>query len=196
VDDRRHESEVTDGALVGAARAGDQTAFEALMLRHENRVLRLLRLLGVPAPDQEDVAQEIFVRVFRHLRGFRPGRSFSAWVYRITLNAAHDHRRSLHRRGSREGAWDEACAESPDRRPGAVELLDRRDARQRLEGALERLSERERAVFVLCEMEELTTREVARALGINAVTVRRHLGRARQHLRLLLTEQRRKSSAG
>jgi RNA polymerase sigma-70 factor (ECF subfamily) len=196
VDRRRRESEVTDGALVSAARRGDTQAFEALLLRHEGRVLRLLRLFGIPAADREDVAQEVFVRVFRHLRGFRPGRSFTGWIYRITVNAAHDYRHDARRRAQREDAWDPAYEASPDGRPGAGELLELEDSRRGLERTLERLSGRERAVFVLCELEELSTREVARALGINAITVRRHLGRARDRLRALLAERQKRPSAG
>jgi len=72
----------------------------------------------------------------------------------------------------------------PERDSGAVE--DRVVLRRRLEAALGRLSERERAVFVLTEIEGCDSREVARSLGITTITVRRHLGRAREHLRRLL----------
>ena len=196
VDQRRRESELTDGALVSAVRAGDERAFEALLLRHEGRVMRLLRLLGVPGADREDVAQEVFLRVFRHLAGFRRGRPFAAWIYRITVNAAHDYRERAGRRLRREGPWDPAFDESPDGRPGAREQLDLEDSRRRLERAVARLSERERTVFVLCQLEELATRDVAQALGINAITVRRHLSRARERVQAILTEEDEKLSAG
>ena len=184
---RRRESELTDAALVGAVRAGDERAFEALLLRHEGRVLRLLRLLEVSPADREDVAQEVFVRVFRHIGGFRSGRPFEAWVYRITVNAAHDHRRHSRRRDRREVAWDEACDAAPDPRHGAEAIFDRKQARRRMESALAGLSERERAVFVLCHFEGLDTPQVARALGISSITVRRHQSRARDRLRAILS---------
>ena len=194
--DSRREGEVTDAALVSAARAGDERAFEALLLRHEARVLRLLRLLGVPPDDRDDVAQEVFIRVFRHLGGFRTGRPFTAWIYRITVNAAHDQRNHARRVGRREQPWEPAHAESPDRRRGAEELIDLERRRQRLERTLERLSERERAVFVLCQLEELATREVARSLGISTITVRRHLSRARARLQEILGPEGKKVSCG
>jgi len=194
---RRPEGEITDGALVRAARGGDDQAFEALLLRHERRVLRLLRLLGVAAADREDVAQDVFVRVFRHLGSFRQGRPFSAWIYRITVNAAHDHRQRTRRLSGLEDAWEEAHEALGDARGSAEALVDRRDSRLRLEAALARLSERERAVFVLCELEELSSREVGRALGIHAITVRRHLGRARARLQSwILEDPAKKSTAG
>ena len=176
-----------DDRLVRAALDGEERAFEILLHRHEPTVLRVLRLLGVPTPDREDVAQEVFLRVFRYLRGFRPGRSFSGWIYRITVNAAHDHRERLGRRRRDEAEWpanlDAGVGEwaAPSRRDDDLDL------RRRLESALVVLSERERAVFVLCELEGLSTREVARSLGITGITVRRHLGRARKSLQTELS---------
>lgn len=170
-----------DDDLVIAARRGDGRAFEALLDRHQARVLRVLRLLGVRQEDREDVAQDVFVRVFRHLDRFRTGRSFSAWVYRIAVNASHDHRRKLAQR--RESSLETRAAdETPAAAAGPDDLAHRLDRRRRLERALDALSERERAVFVLCEMEGQPTRVVARGLGITSITVRRHLGRARARL--------------
>jgi RNA polymerase sigma-70 factor (ECF subfamily) len=170
-----------EAALVAAAQGGDVRAFEALLSAHEGKVLRVLRFLGVAASDREDVAQEVFVRVFRHLGGFRRGRPFGAWVYRITVNAAHNWRLSA---GGSHGEvpWTDAVARVPA--AGADPDLQRR-----LEAGLAALSERERAVFVLRELEGLETVEVARALGITAITVRRHLGLARERLRRLLDEK-------
>ncbi len=176
-----------DEALVAAAKEGDSAAFEGLLREHEAEVLRVARLLGVPAADREDVAQEVFIRVFRHLDSYRPGRSFAGWLYRITVNACHDHRRQAARRLREESAA--GGREAVDVRPGPEELAEGSRSMDLLEGALAALSERERAVFVLCEMEELPTRAVARALQISSVTVRRHLGRARRRLQALLEEK-------
>ena len=183
----------TDEALVARARTGEVRALEALLERYQGPVLRTLRLLGVPAQDREDVAQEVLVRVFRHLEGFRAGRSFGGWVYRISVNAAHDYRHGVKRRVSGEASWKEAARaeETPPEREG--EAGRRLELREALEAALDLLSERERAVFVLREMEGLETREVARSLGITTITVRRHLGRARRRLRGQLSSFSRKN---
>lgn len=171
-----------DEALVGAALEGNARAFEILLRRHEGRVLRLLRLLGVPESDREDVAQEIFVRVFRHLDGFERGRPFSAWVYRVAVNAATDYRHRSARLHAEEAPWPAGF--DPAGEGSAAEAAIRRDdLARRLEAALGLLSDRERAVFVLREVEGLETREVARVLGITRITVRRHLGLARARLR-------------
>jgi RNA polymerase sigma-70 factor (ECF subfamily) len=182
--------EPAEDALVAAAQGGDVRAFEALLAAHERKVLRVLRFLGVAAADREDVAQEVFVRVFRHLGGFRRGRPFGAWVYRITVNAAHDWR--LHRGGGgnhEEVAWTDALHGRAGEGADPEEAAARGLLRRRLEAGLSSLSERERAVFVLRELEGLETVEVARALGITQITVRRHLGLARDRLRRLLQEK-------
>lgn len=180
------DREPDDDRLVGAAQAGDVRAFEALLLRHEAKVLRVLRFLGVPSEDREDVAQEVFIRVFKHLGGVDRSRPFAAWIYRVTVNAAHDHRARAARREGGESPWsDEADrAAAPGENP--EESAREKGLRDRLEAALTLLSERERVVFILKELEGLDTRSIAGALGVTQITVRRHLGLARGHLKTLL----------
>ena len=171
------DPEVPDETLVAEARQGKVRAFETLLGRHEGRVLRVLRLLRVPGQDVEDVAQEVFIRVFRHLNGFQEGRSFTAWLYRVTVNAAHDYRSREGSRTRDSEPWVESLEKVVAPPSNEEGLMDR------LEAALGTLSERERAVFVLREMEGLETPEVAKALGITSITVRRHLSLARERLR-------------
>lgn len=182
-----------DADLIAAAASGSDDALDRLLRRHESSVLRLVRLLGVARDDREDVAQEILVRVFRHLGSFKVGRSFRGWLYRIAVNAVHDHRHRLSRRVRRESPWNDSLEETPDtaRAPGDQALA--REQRRVLEEALEGLTERERAVFVLVELEGFERREAARTLGITAITVRRHLSRAHSSLRIILAESKKKS---
>lgn len=184
----RESSEPSDEALVEDARGGSVRAFELLLDRHQSRVLRLLRLLGVRPDDREDVAQEVFIRVFRHLDGFRPGHLFRSWLYRICVNAAHDHRSRTGRRALREEAWSAAADQTPAVGANPARAAEDRDLARRIEGALSDLTERERAVFVLREFEGLDSAAVARALGVSSITVRRHLGLARRRIRRALSE--------
>jgi RNA polymerase sigma factor (sigma-70 family) len=184
---RREESRVSDETLAAAAREGESAAFDRLLRRHEGPVLALLRSLGVPPADREDVAQEIFIRLFRHLHRYRPSKPFGGWLYRISVNACHDYRRQNFRRRGEQPGSDAAMRAATDGAPGPSELYSGAEQQSRLEKALEGLSERERAVFVLCEMEELPTRDVAKALRISSITVRRHLGRARRRLQEILS---------
>lgn len=171
---------VSEPSLIEAARGGDARAFETLLARHEARVFRVLRLMGVSASDRDDVAQNVFLRIFRSLNGFQPGKPFSSWVYKIAANAALDWRGQSDRLRREEAPWDDQTEEI------AAPEAGRQDLARHLEAALETLSERERAVFVLIEMEGLDRADVARALGITRITVRRHLGLAKERLRQAL----------
>jgi RNA polymerase sigma-70 factor (ECF subfamily) len=178
------DEETPEPSLIEAARGGNARAFEELLGRHEARVFRVLRLLGVPASDREDVAQNVFLRIFRGLEGFRAGRPFSSWVYKISANAALDWRGQSDRLRREEAPWDDSLDET-----AAAPETGARDLAVRLEAALETLSDRERAVFVLIEMEGIERSEAARALSLNVITVRRHLGLAKERLRKALSEK-------
>jgi RNA polymerase sigma-70 factor (ECF subfamily) len=176
-------SDADDAELVVRACDGQVRAFEALLERHQSRVIRVLRLLGVPAQDREDVAQEVFIRVFRHLGTFRRGQAFAPWLYRVTVNASHDYRTRRGRLARGEVPWDESVDSPAGGGEDPAEAVRQRELRRALEEALERLTERERAVFVLRELEGLSSADVARSLGISSITVRRHLALARRRLR-------------
>jgi RNA polymerase sigma-70 factor (ECF subfamily) len=142
-------------------------------------------LLGVPASDRDDVAQNVFLRIFRGLDGFRAGRPFSSWVYKIAANSALDWRGHSDRQRREEAPWDDALDQA-----AAPAATAEPDLARRLEAALDTLSERERAVFVLIEIEGVDRADAARALGITGITVRRHLGLAKVRLRLALSENK------
>jgi RNA polymerase sigma-70 factor (ECF subfamily) len=178
-------ADASDEILVEAARTGNVRALDALLDRHQGKVLRVLGFLGVAAQDREDVAQEVFIRVVRHLPSFRPGRPFGAWLYRVAVNAAHDWRLRRERNDRSASPWTEDL-DAPDQGPGPGEALASGELRRALDAALGLLSTRERAVFVLREIEGLETREVARTLGITTITVRRHLALARRRLKRAL----------
>ena len=96
---RPDESVDSDETLAAAARNGESDALEQLLRRHESPILAFLRSLGIPPADREDVAQEIFIRLFRHLDHYRPAQPFRPWLYRIAINASHDYRNNDHRDG-------------------------------------------------------------------------------------------------
>lgn len=182
--DAGREQGPDDEALIDAAQHGDVRALGALIDLHQGRVLRVLAFLGVRREDREDVAQEVFIRVLRYLEGFRRGQPFSAWIYRVTVNAAHDWTGRAGRHGGTDlTGEDDALERLEDPGIGPAEAALSADLQRRLGRALDGLSARERAVFTLRELEGLESREVSRVLGISQITVRRHLGRALRHLR-------------
>ena len=157
-------------------------AFRTLVDRHGDRVLRLAWHLTGNREDARDVAQDTFLRAFRSMVSYKPDLSFRNWLLRITVNAAHDHRS---RRGDGllrplEAATEPRAHGRPGEEAEAAILI------AQVQRAAEGLSPREREVFVLRDLESLEIDEVARVLGVAEPTVRRHLARARLHLRSIL----------
>ena len=135
-------------------------------------------------PDAEDVAQDAFLRIFRYLHRLDSRRDPTGWVVRITLRQCLDHLKR--RRRSREQPTERDDWVSPE--AGPADLLDQSQKREFLRRSLHLLAPRERAVFLLHEVDGVQAAGVARALRISRVTVRRHLMRARRKLRGHLRE--------
>jgi len=163
---RTQDSELA--LLVRRAKAGDVVAFEQVLRLHERRVfLTALRLLD-SAEDAKDAAQEVFLRLHRHLRRFDDTRELAPWLYRVTVNVCRD----IGARRSRDEALPLELAAAPP-------APDWSDERRIVAMGLRRLPERERAALVLRDIEGLPTAEVARVLGSSEATVRSQVSSAR-----------------
>jgi RNA polymerase sigma-70 factor (ECF subfamily) len=179
-----------DLELVTRWQAGDASAFEALVRRHERPVFRLaLRMLG-NREEAEDVAQEALLSLHRHGHRFRRESRFSTFVYRVTANAALNRRRTLGRSRARERLLAERESgfdPSPSPRdPGAA--LVGAEAQARVQEALQELSPDLRLAVVLFDIEGLPYGEIARVLEVPEGTVKSRIHRARNALREKLRE--------
>ena len=190
-------AESTDEVLAARAAAGDETAFESLVVRYQRRIFRLACRLTSDT-DAPDVVQETFLQVYRHLSAFRGDAHFSTWVYRIATNAALMHRRARARRPAEpldeflpHFDADGKLEATPDALQIACrveEVLDRHELAKKAQGAIDRLPDLYREAFVLRDLEELSTAEVAQVLGVEPVTVRQRVHRARLMVRGYLSE--------
>lgn len=168
------------------AKAGDPDAFERILLLHERMVLRFAeRLLG-NSEDAKDAAQDVFVRLHRHLGRFREESEFGPWLYRVTANVCHDARRR------RKPAVPADEIEIFDPAPSPEQELTAAQNHALLMSALEMLSEHERAAIVLRDMEGFTTAEVARILGSSETTVRSQISTGRVKIRNFLMKKLRR----
>ena len=184
---------VGDEELARRAAAGDEPAFEELVSRYQSRAWRLACRLLAGEDDAPDVLQEAFLSAYRHLPSFRGEARFSTWLFRIVTNAALMHRRARRRRPAESldallPRFDETgrhLAEPAELEAAAhvEERLDRAALAERARGFLEALPERHRAAFVLRDLEEMPTAEVAELLGVSAAVVRQRVHRARLILR-------------
>lgn len=170
-------SEPGETAL-GAVKAGDLAAFELLMRQYERLVLvTALRLLGT-LEDAQDASQEVFLRLYRNLNKVGASGNLAGWLYRVTVNVCHDANRK--RRGAAP-VEDAGELPAPTADPQRAAIATER--RRALEMSLRMLSEKERAVLVLRDLEGLSTEEVARALGTTEATVRSQVSKARVKVR-------------
>jgi RNA polymerase sigma-70 factor (ECF subfamily) len=172
--------------LVQLARAGEQTAFEALVRRHERRVLGLASRLTGRLADAQDVAQESFSRLYKNLDRLGSDDEVGPWLRMVAVNLCRD----LARRKARslvvvsEELVSRAAADS-----NPEWAASDREREGILRNALQSLTERERTALVLRELEGLSTLEVAEIIGVAATTVRVQIMQARLKLRKLLAKQ-------
>jgi RNA polymerase sigma-70 factor (ECF subfamily) len=197
------EVEASDETLAARAAVGDDSAFEAIVMRYQARVFRLACRLTSDT-DAPDVLQEAFLQVYRYISTYRGDSRFSTWLFRIATNASLMHRRSRARRPAESleeflPRFDEAGVHvnTPAELQVAAradELLDRKDLAEKARAGLERLPDIYRDAFVLRDLEDLSTEEVAAALGVEPATVRQRVHRARLMLRGYLNDLVRKES--
>jgi len=166
------------------AQSGTEAAFEELVRRHQQRVFALVSGILRRQEDVEDVAQQVFLKVFLSLRKFDQRAAFSTWLYRITINECWDY---LRKKKVRPLVYESDLSEeqvscldgiaSSGRPPEAPN--DRAEAKQLLERLLEKLSEPDRQLLVLKEMQGFSVQELAEILNLNVNTVKVQLFRAR-----------------
>jgi RNA polymerase sigma-70 factor (ECF subfamily) len=177
-----------EGALVTAAKAGDLSAFDELVNRYERRIFRLTMNITQNREDAEDAAQDAFLKAYQHLEGFQGGSRFYTWLVRIAVNEAL---MRLRRRKPNVVSLDEPAETDEDLIPRQVEdwspTPEQRYARTELNsilstsiGALDPIF---RTVFLLRDVEGLSTEETAEALGVSTPAVKSRLLRARLKLR-------------
>lgn len=182
--ERQELTDLPDRDLAIRARGGDMLSFETLVTRKTPAVVSLARRVVGNGEDARDVAQLVFLRVWRELHRYDEKYSLNTWLYRIATNLAIDFLRSSRSRERAHGATlhlvrerEESTAAEATRNAEDSELA------RLFEAVSGRLSEKQKAVFVLKEMEDCETREIAEILGCGESTVRNHLFNARRILR-------------
>jgi RNA polymerase sigma-70 factor, ECF subfamily len=187
-----------DLRLIEAYRAGRDEAFDELVRTYDPTVQRVLAQLNVEPSDIEDLAQDVFLRVYRNLHRFRGQSSFYTWLYRITVNVFFDHAKKRKRADVRLQRMRNAIADVSNAGPDPNDPF--RAAFERLTTdqfarAIQMLPETFRYVVSMRELDDLTYEEIALQTGISVGTVRSRLSRARARLKELLGRTLRTSMA-
>jgi RNA polymerase sigma-70 factor (ECF subfamily) len=170
------------GSLLDDCVAGDPAAWRQLHQKYFPIASAFLRRLGVHERDLEDATQDVFLRMFRYLPRFRRDSELSTWLYRLCITEA----RNVRRRARLRAAVSHFLSRVPEQAPCATPSLPEHVARLRIETALAALSQVERTVFVLYEMEGLRGKQIAKILACPVATVWRRLHHARQAFRRAL----------
>jgi RNA polymerase sigma-70 factor (ECF subfamily) len=174
---------LSDDDVVARVRAGDVGRFEILMRRYNRRLYRTARAIVRDDAEAEDVVQEGYVRAYAHLTQFAGRASFATWLTRIVVHEALARAR---RRGRFVDA-EEIMPVTPTETPGPEAQASTRELARALEDAIDALPDPFRAVFMLREVEGLSTAETAASLALNEQTTKTRLHRARTLLREHLT---------
>ena len=198
-----------DASLVADLKAGSEEAFGLLIAQYHQPLYSLIaRSINDPA-DAADLTQEVFIKVFRSIRGFHGDASLRTWLYRIALREASNQRRwwSRHKRqevtidssydADADAEGDSLClsATLADPHDSPYDQAVQSETRERLEAALRQLPQAFRTVVVLREIEGFAYEEIAEILDLNLGTVKSRLTRGRSALRDLLVSQKAHTSA-
>lgn len=183
---REHLRGLDDSAVVSAFLEGESRAFDELVNRYQNRLLNFVYRTTGDRERAEDLVQEVFVRVYRHIHRFDRSRKFSTWIYTIASNLAKNELRNRSRNPlvlfqTIRRNWEDDDRplqfEDPGTRPD--DLYRKRHLREVVEDAVEKLPPHHRNVFVLRELEGKSYEEIAEITSCNLGTVKSRLNRAR-----------------
>ncbi len=188
--------EISDAELVSRCQKGDYDAFDALVTRHRGRVYAMIQNMVKNEADSWDLAQEVFVKVWKALPKFEARARFSTWMYRITHNVVYDWMRK--RKVETAGELDDNLLDresvaagahaTPVREARPDEALSQGELRASIEGALEKLSPEHREAIMLREVQGLEYKEIADVMDCSIGTVMSRLFYARKKLQSLLTK--------
>jgi RNA polymerase sigma-70 factor, ECF subfamily len=191
-------SEYNEKELLKQAKEGDLKAYNKLVQQHMNQVYATALKMTRHKEDAEDVVQQTFVAVVKHLHSFRGESAFSTWILRIAINNTLKLLKKKKRRyhvspnaNDTEESWDSISLENetpPTWNQNPEDLLKNEEFKSRIHKSLEHLDPKHRPVFVLRDMEGLSTKEVAQALEISESNVKIRLMRARLVIRKFLNE--------
>jgi RNA polymerase sigma-70 factor, ECF subfamily len=189
---------MADSDLITRAASGDPGAFQALVERHRSMVYRVAYQFAGNHHDAEDIAQDVFIKVYRSLDRFRRDAQLTSWLYRIVMNACIDHRRRQLPAGAAPFGEEaeQRLLNTAEETPGPEARAYAGELGQALEHEICRLPEGQRIVFIMRHHQGLKLGEIADALGLAEGTVKRQLHAAVHRLRRALTRANLATTAG
>ncbi len=186
---------MTEIELIQGLRNGDESAFKFLVDNYQDRVFNTAIGIVQNAEDAEDVAQEVFIQVFRSIHAFKAESKLSTWIYRITTTRSLDllrSRKSKKRFGFLQrlfGDGNEPLHELPDfNHPGVA--MDRKENASKLFKAINQLPENQKTAFTLHKLEDLSYQEISNIMQTSVPAIESLMHRAKQNLRKILEKEK------
>lgn len=183
------KSKLSDQALISLIKSGDKEAFTLLVKRYEKKILNILYLQLGNIPDLEDLAQEVFIKVFKNIGSFRGESQFYTWLYRIAMNISYDYKRKNREiysldeplKEDEEDTFEKVLFDSSIEDP--LSVIETEELKEKLRKFIKELPKEYQEVLVLREYEGLSYEEIAKILNCPIGTVESRLFRARKELK-------------
>lgn len=172
--------------IIEKAKKGDQPAFQQIVDKYKTQVASIAYKMVGDYEDAKDISQIVFVKTYQNLVNFDTTKKLSTWLYRITINASIDFIRK-HKKHKHE-LLDNIFGELKEKKRDVEKIYQRSLIKWAIDDSMEALNPRQKAVFVLRDLEGLDIKEVAQITGMPQATVRWYLHRARSKLRSELTK--------
>jgi len=175
--------------LITQCQQGDRQAFNRLVMLYQNPVYNFLYRLAPNWSDIDDLAQEVFVKVFHSIKMLKDQTQFKGWLYRIAVRVYIDEQRRWKKRKERYVSDEQLLETRTDPNETPVHHLEQEQLQRRLQEAVDRLPKEFRLAVALREMQGLSYKEIAKALNCSIGTVRSRIFRGRQHLQRMLKDE-------
>jgi RNA polymerase sigma-70 factor (ECF subfamily) len=169
-----------DFSLIQRFIEGDESTFKTLVQRHKDKIRNIIYLTLNSSDAVDDIAQDVLITIYKHLKSFRFESQFSTWLYRITINKCKDHLRKIKIRSIF------APMKDGDEEPVYIPSMEHKDISEIVNKAISKLPEKLRVPLLLKDIEGLSYQEIAEAVGCEIGTVKSRIFRAREGLREFL----------
>lgn len=176
------KAKMEDDILIEKCLDGDEEGFEMLVKKYQNQVINTVYSLIGTTQDADDIAQEVFIKVYKNLGSFNKKAKFSTWLYRISVNTAYNHLKK-----EKRPLPSDYLQATDVFKKSSLEELESREKQELIRKSIERLPFRFRRVIVLKEIEGLSYKDIAKTLGCRLGTVESRLFRARRMLKKILS---------
>ncbi len=172
--------------LIAKCQAGDRQAFNQLVMRYQNLVYNFLYRLAPYWDDLDDLAQEVFIKVYHSIRKLKDRSQFKSWLHQIAVRVYMDEQRRRKKRQERFISDERIFAMQSDPQENPGQHLERQELQRQLQEAINRLPEEFKLAIVLREIQELSYEDIGIALNCSTGTVRSRIFRGRQLLQQML----------